>query len=71
MLRASKVKCLVIGCMAVVFLLTGCETKEEREAREARELAEQARESYYQAKEDYDDLMRTLDGIEKQAERLK
>jgi len=57
--------------MAIAVLLTGCETKEEREAREARELAEQARDTYYQTKKDYDDLMRTLDGIEKQAERLK
>lgn len=47
--------CLCLSLL-LIFALCGCETEEEKEAKEAAKDAERLKEQYYNALEEYNDL---------------
>ena len=65
----KKIICLFL-ILLMMFSFCGCETKEEKAAREAQEYADHMNDVYEKAKQDYDDLKDELDEYNKSLDRL-
>ncbi len=65
-------KTLSVFCVAIMLLFfAGCESAEEKVAREAREAADRAQEVYENAIDDYNDLTQMIDDYNDAIEKLK
>ena len=62
---------LFVVALSMLFALSGCKTKAEKELERAQEAAAAAEEAYWRAKKDYDDLVRDLERYNQLVDQLE
>lgn len=65
-------KCIIIALLITIFAISicGCQTKEEKAAKEAKEHADYLNQQYIEALEEYNDLQNDFNKYKYYQERL-